>query len=111
MPLVWSNSSSIARWPAPLTDWYVATTTRRTRARSCRGFSAITIWMVEQLGLAMMLRARKPSSASGFTSGTTRGTSGSMRKWELLSITTQPAAAARGAYFAEISPPAEKRAM
>ena len=34
----------------------VETTTRLTRAMSCSGFSATTIWMVEQLGLAMMRR-------------------------------------------------------
>ena len=43
---------------------------------SCSGFSATTIWMVEQFGLAMMLRFLKFRSASGFTSGTTSGTSG-----------------------------------
>ena len=32
------------------------TTTRRTRAASCSGLSATTIWMVEQLGLAMIPR-------------------------------------------------------
>ncbi len=38
-----------------------------------------------------------PSSASPFTSGTTRAASGSMRKAEELSITTAPLAAAAGA--------------
>ena len=33
------------------------------------GFSATTIWMVEQLGLAMMLRSRKPASASAVDLG------------------------------------------
>ncbi len=36
----------------------------------------------------------EPSSASGFTSGTTSGTSGSIRKAEDLSMHTVPAAAA-----------------
>jgi len=40
--------------PAPETDWYVATTTRLMVAWSCSGFSATTIWAVEQFGLAMM---------------------------------------------------------
>jgi hypothetical protein len=65
--------------------------------------------MVEQFGLAMMRRLRKPFSAPGFTSGTTSGTSGSMRNWEVLSITTQPAAAARGACTAETEAPGENR--
>ena len=45
------------------------------------------------------------NSACGFTSGTTSGISGSMRKWLVLSITTQPCAAARGACTAEIDAP------
>ena len=64
---------------------------------SCSGFSATTIWMVEQFGLATMFLLWKPFSASRLTSGTTSGTSGSMRNCEVLSITTQPAAAALGA--------------
>ena len=44
-------------------------------------------------------------SASGFTSGTTSGTSGSMRNWLVLSITVQPAPAARGAWMAETAAP------
>src|ERR1019366_10626606 len=65
------------------------------RARSCSGFNATTIWIVEQFGLATM-----PFgiflSASGFTSGTTSGTSGSMRHALELSITIAPAFAAIG---------------
>ena len=45
--------------------------------------------------------------ASRLTSGTTSGTSGSMRKWEVLSITTAPALAARGECSAETLPPGE----
>ena len=67
--------------------------------------------MVEQLGLAMMLRSRKRSSASGLTSGTTSGTCSSIRNCEVLSITTQPAAAARGAWTLEIAAPGENRPM
>ena len=77
---------------------------------SCSGFSATTIWMVEQFGLAMMPRLAKRFSACGFTSGTTSGTSGSMRNWLVLSITTQPAAAARGACTAETAAPGENSA-
>src|SRR5438105_13386727 len=53
--------------------------------------------MVEQLGLAMIpfgIRA----SAPAFTSGTTSGTSGSMRQALELSTTTAPARAAIGLY-------------
>ena len=49
--------------------------------------------------------------ASGFTSGITSGTSGSMRNAEELSTTKQPFAAARGPNFLEMEPPAEKSAM
>ncbi len=49
--------------------------------------------------------------ASGFTSGTTNGTSESILKCELLSTTITPFEAAIGAYFALMSPPAENRAM
>ena len=69
----------------------------------------MTIWMVEQLGLAMMLRSRKPASASRLTSGTISGTSSSMRNCEVLSITTQPAAAARGACTLDTAAPGENR--
>lgn len=49
--------------------------------------------------------------ASGLISGTTSGTPSVMRKAEELSTTVQPAAAATGAYFLEMDPPAEKSAM
>src|SRR5881409_1141200 len=79
------------------------------RARSCRGFSAITIWTVEQFGLAMMPLCLAMSE--GLTSGTTSGTSFPIRQAELLSITTAPALAAMGANSRLMSAPAEKRAM
>ncbi len=85
--------------PAPETDWYVLTTIRRTRAKSCSGLSATTIWIVEQLGLAMIPRCFMMSC--GLTSGTTSGTSGSMRKALELSTTTAPAAAAIGLHCRE----------
>ena len=56
--------------------------------------------MVVQLGLATMplgMRAR----AAALTSGTTRGTSGSIRQADELSMTTAPAAANRGASSVE----------
>ena len=70
---------------------------RSMPAASCSGLSATSIWMVEQLGLAMMRRLVKSAIASGFTSGTTNGMSSSYRNSEVLSMTTQPAAAAFGA--------------
>ena len=47
-----------------------------------------------------------PVTASAFTSGTIKGTSGSRRKWEELSITLQPALAAFGANSSDTEPPA-----
>src|SRR6266850_7304090 len=65
------------------------------RARSCNGFSATTIWIVEQFGFATIPLGIF-LSASAFTSGTTRGTSGSMRQALELSTTIAPALAAIG---------------
>jgi hypothetical protein len=44
-------------------------------ALSCSGLSATTSCAVEQFGLAMMPRLRKPATASALTSGTISGTS------------------------------------
>ncbi len=66
--------------------------------------------MVVQLGLATMPLGIE-SSASGFTSDTTRGTSGSIRQADELSMTVTPAAATFGASSLEVAPPAEKSAM
>src|SRR4051812_15669228 len=74
--------------------------TRRMRKASCSGFSATTIWMVEQFGLAMIPLCR--ATSCGLTSGTTRGTSGSIRKALELSTTTAPARAAIGLNWREI---------
>ena len=49
--------------------------------------------------------------ASGLTSETTSGTSGSIRQAEELSTTTAPAAANRGASARDAVAPAEKSAM
>ena len=69
--------------------------------------------MVEQLGFAMMppLPNFMPAIASGLTSGMTRGTPSVMRNALLLSTTVHPTSEAMGAYFLEMEPPAEKRAM
>ena len=71
------------------------------------GLSATTIWMVEQLGVAMM-----PVWAvrwSALTSGTTRGTPGSWRNMLDLSITVAPAATACGTNSLLTEPPAAKK--
>jgi hypothetical protein len=75
-------------------------------AASCRGFSAVTSWIVEQLGLAMMFFFLASLTASGFTSGTISGTSGSMRKADELSITMGPALPIFSDHSLETSPPA-----
>ena len=51
------------------------------------------------------------AAAEAFTSGTTKGTSGFMRKALELSITTAPASTALGANTLEIAPPAEARTI
>ena len=66
--------------------------------------------MVEQFGLATMPR-RIRASACGFTSGTTSGTSSSMRNWLVLSMTMHPASAARGAWIALTAAPGLNSAM
>ncbi len=66
--------------------------------------------MVVQFGLAMMPLGRF-AIASGLTSETTSGTSGSRRQAEELSMTTAPAAATLGASSLEVEPPAEKITM
>ena len=53
--------------------------------------------MVEQFGLAMIFFFLKSFKASGLTSATTNGTSGSVRKCEVLSMTIHPCLAALGA--------------
>ncbi len=81
--------------------------TRRSIPTASRiGFSATTICMVEQFGLA--IRPRWASAASGLTSLTTSGTSSCMRQKLVLSTTTAPAATSRGAHSELIAPPAEE---
>ncbi len=66
--------------------------------------------MVVQFGLAMMPFGRC-RAASGFTSETTSGTSGSIRQAEELSITTGPCEATFSARALDVAPPAENRTM
>src|SRR5699024_12614891 len=66
--------------------------------------------MVVQFGLAIIPLAGF-CAACGFTSATTRGTSGSLRYAEELSTTVAPAAANTGAHCLEVEPPAENRAI
>ena len=66
--------------------------------------------MVVQLGLATMPFSMW-SRAPGLTSATTRGTAGSIRHAEELSITTAPAAAIRGEIRRDASAPIDTSAM
>ena len=64
--------------------------------------------IAQQLGLAMMPRWSRIAAA--LISGTTSGTSASMRKAEELSTTVAPARTASGAKRREVLPPAENSA-
>ena len=88
----------------------MVTTSRSSPASSCSTRSTGIAAIVVQFGLAMMpLRASR--TASGLTSDTTSGTSGSIRHAEELSMTIAPAAANRGACAFDVAPPAENSAM
>ena len=70
---------------------------RRSRpASACSALSTGIAAMVVQFGFAMM-PLRASAMASGLTSLTTSGTSGSIRQALELSMTMAPAAAKRGA--------------
>ena len=74
-----------------------------------RAFTAVTVMMVEQLGLEMM-----PLwffTSSGLTSGTISGTSGFRRNAEELSTNTAPEATIAGANFLAMSFSAAPRTM
>ena len=71
-------------------------TTRLSVARSCSGLRAVAQIAAVAEGLATMRRRACRASAAALTSGTTSGTSGSMRKASLSSMTIAPASAARG---------------
>ena len=86
------------------------TTRRRRPAAACNGCSTGIAAIVVQFGLAMM-PLRISLIACGLTSLTTRGTSGSIRQADELSMTTAPAAANFGASSLEDEPPAENSAM
>ena len=79
------------------------------RVCRCSGQSGTTATIATQFGLAMMPMWR--AIASGFTSGTTSGTPGSMRNAEELSTTTAPCRTAIGANRRDTAPPAENSAM
>ena len=72
-------------------------------------FSATTIWIVVQFGLAMIRRGAFFAS-SGLTSGTTSGTSASMRKALELSIITAPYFVIVSANSRDVPAPADVRA-
>ena len=74
------------------------------------GFRATTICMVVQLGLPIIRRGALRAS-SPLTSGTTSGTSASMRKAEELSIISVPLAVMVLAYSRDVDAPAEVKAM
>ena len=59
----------------------------------------------------MMYLPTKPLAASALTSGTTSGTSGSIRQADELSITTQPLAPILGENSFDTAPPADMRQM
>src|SRR5579872_3615821 len=73
---------------------------------TCKGASAITIWMVEQLGLAMILSSI--FNTWPLISGTINFFVGSIRHADELSITIVPFSAYFGAHSKEVPPPAEK---
>ena len=73
------------------------------------GFSTTTIMMVVQFGFAMMPRGRTRASAA-LHSGTTRGTSGSMRNALELSIMTAPYLVMVSANSFEVDAPADTKA-
>ncbi len=66
--------------------------------------------IVVQFGLAT-IPLGTDARASGFTSDTTSGTSGSIRQAEELSMTIAPAAATRGASHSEVVLPHENSAI
>ena len=74
--------------PVPVNDWYVETTMRLIPYLACNGANAITICMVEQLGLAIILSSG-PSCAA-LISGTTNFCRHPFLQAEELSTTVQP---------------------
>ncbi len=75
-----------------------------SRAASTASGARTTLRAIDVLlGLAMTPRSWRPAIASGFTSGTTSGISGTIRKALVLSMTTHPALAAMGANFSLVT--------
>ena len=89
-------------WPEPDAAWYEATNSRRSPNSRCSAASGTMSDSVVQFGTEMMPLGRL-FAASGLTSGTTSGTSGSIRNAPDLSITTAPRDAATGAQSTETS--------
>ncbi len=106
---VCSRSSAMPLTPAPETAWKLVAITRVSRPASCSGLSGITVTMVVQFGHARIPRWRR--AACALISGTTRGTSGSIRNAFDLSITVAPALTIIGAYSFDCAEPAEQKAM
>src|SRR5262249_6802873 len=79
------------------------------RRASCSGLSGITVTIVVQLGQARMPRWCR--AARALISGTTSGTSGSIRNALDLSITVAPALTIINAYSFDCAEPAEQKAM
>src|SRR5665811_1260131 len=88
--------------PAPEAAWYEATTSSLRPQPACSAPSASIIVSVVQLGLLMMPLGRLRTWA-GLTSGTTSGTSGSIRKAPELSTATAPCDTAIGAHWVAMS--------
>ena len=74
-----------------------------------RALTAVTVMMVEQLGLEIMPLCH--AASSGLTSGTISGTLGSRRKAEELSTKTAPALTMAGANRFAMSFSAAPRTM
>ncbi len=100
--LSWSCSVSMPSWPAPEAAWYDEANRRVSSSSACSAPSTTIMDSVVQLGLAMMPFGRL-RAARALTSGTTRGTSGSIRNEPELSTAIAPRSAAIGAHSAETS--------
>src|SRR3954465_5684369 len=84
-------------------------TSRTSSASSCSGLRTGIAAIVVQLGLAT-IRFGADATSSPLTSLTTRGTSGSIRQADELSMPTAPAAANFGASSLDADAPTENNA-
>jgi len=98
----WPYRASMPAWPAPEAAWYEATNISFRPNERCSAPTATIIDRVVQFAFAMIPLGRF-ASCSGLISGTTSGTSGSIRNAPELSTATTPRLAAAGAHTAEIS--------